>query len=547
MTTDMFHGGRSRALIVPVALFAILAAACGTAGPAPAQPAATPAAATAIPDARAAGKPVDIELWASASVTEAGPPPADWIAYRTIREKLNVNLKLVFLPSSSADQDTKINTAAAANSLPDIFFVSRPVLYKLVQQGLVVQTDGLLPKMPVRTKDHYADKDRNRLVTWDGAMWGLPDPGTIPHIDGLVVRKDWLDKLGLKSPSNLDEFLEVAKAFTEKDPDGNGKADTYGYCAYIEGGTWPNPGLGTRFEWAFGAHGVAGAWNLAEGRFGLNVRDPNYLKATQFVQKMVGAKVIDPDWPTLKKEEFRARWKQGRCGMMHENFAALSTRANYADFDKNFPKALWEVLPPPKGPEGKSAMGVEMQSARIYAISKRSLDAGKVPGILDLLEWMASDGYMLLGFGQEGVNYKLDKDGNVTTDGVDPKLAWTTKEMQPLTQLRNMVYVNKPIELKVRYPSFTTASGRVQDPLAYRTAFDRQPYQESTAAAIIDPPTNAADFVRFYNENIVKFVLGQQQLTERTWADFLAGLDRLGAKEVETNAKRTLTQAGFLK
>lgn len=536
---------------------AMLASACATPTPS-AVPTAVPtkvpstaptaaAAPTAVPT-KAPEKPVDIELWFGASVSESGPPPDDWAAFKIIKEKLNINLKLVTEPSSQGDQDTKISAAAAANNLPDVFMVNRDLLYKLVQQGLIAPVDKLLPLMPVRTKDHYSDASRNKLGTWDGVMYSLPDPGTLPHIDGLVVRRDWLDKLGLKAPTTLDEFLAVAKAFTEKDPDGNGKNDSYGFCAYIEGSGLNNPALGTRFDWVYGAYGVAGTWNLNDSAsFGLNVRNPNYMKATQFIKSIIDAKVIDPDWPTLKKEEFRARWKQGKCGILHENFAALATVANYADFDKLFPNALWEVLPPPKGPDGKSANGVEMASARHYAISKRAADAGKGPAIAKLLEWMASDGYMLVGFGQEGVNYKLDKDGNITTAGIDAKLAWTAKENQPLTQLRNMVYVNKPIELVVRYPSFKTASGRIQDPLAYRNGFDKQPYQESTGAAIVNPPTNAADFNRFYGENIVNFVLGTKKLDDAAWATYLAGLDKLGAKELEAAAKKTLTQAGFLK
>ena len=497
---------------------------------------------------KAPEKPVDIELWYGASVSEGGSPPDDWAVYEIVREKLNINLKLVALPTATGDQDTKINAAAAANNLPDIFMVNRdPVLYKLVQQGLVAPVDDLLPLMPERTKTHYSDPNRNKLATWDGVMYGLPDPGTLPHIDGLVVRRDWLDKLGLNAPTTLDEFMAVAKAFTEQDPDGNGKNDTYGYCAYIEGSGLSRAGLGTRFDWIFGAYGVAGTWNLNDSAsFGLNVRNLNYMKAVQFIEQMVDAKVIDPDWPTLKKDEFRARWKQGQCGMMHENFAALSTKANYSDFDKNFPGALWEVLSPPKGPDGKSANGVEIASARIYAISQRAAEAGKGPAIASLLDWMATDGYMLIGFGQEGVNYNLDKDGNVTAEGIDPSMVWTAKEMQPLTQLRNMVYINSPMELKVRYPSFETVSGRIQAPLAYRNGFDQQPYQESTGAAVINPPANAADFLRFYNENIIKFVLGQQPLDEKAWEDFVAGLDKLGAKELEGSAKATLQQTGFL-
>lgn len=530
-----------------------------TAAPQPAAPAAQPTAApapTAVPPTEVpptevpptVAKPIDIEHWVGASVSESSAPPDDWVAYKIVKDKLNINWKVVLLPSAAGDQNTKINAAGAANNLPDLFMVGREVLYKLVQQGLIAPVDSLLPMMPVRTKDHYGDPERNLLATWDGKLYGLPDPGTLPHIDGLVVRRDWLDKLGLQAPTTLDEFLEVAKAFTEQDPDGNGNADTYGFCAYIEGSGLLRAGFGTRFDWIFGAYGAAGTWNVSDAAsFGLNVRDPNYMKAVEYIKKLVDAKVIDPDWPTLKKDEYRARWKQGKCGMMHENFAALSTKSNYSDFDKDFPDALWEVLPPPKGPEGKSANGVEVKDARIYAVSQKAMDAGKGPAIASLLEWMATDGYMLLGFGEEGVNYKLDSTGNITTEGVDPAKAYNNKEMQPLTQLRNMVYISAPIELAVRYPSFKTVSGRIQAPLDYRNGFLVQPYQESTAAAIINPPQNAADFVRFYSENLIKMALGQQPLDEQAWAEYVKGLDSLGAKELEAEAKETLTAAGFLK
>ena len=52
--------------------------------------------------------------------------------------------------------------------------------------------------------------------------------------EGLLVRKDWLDKLGLAAPTTLDELYDVLYAFTYNDPDGNGKNDTYGLGAFIE-------------------------------------------------------------------------------------------------------------------------------------------------------------------------------------------------------------------------------------------------------------------------------------------------------------------------
>lgn len=541
--------------LLALMLIAILASACAPAATPTAEPtAAVPPTEAPTAEPTAVPEPTeipitDIELWAGGRVSEAGPPPDDWVAYDIIRESAKVNLKLVLLPSTQQDQDTKINAAAASNSLPDLFMVNRDVWYKLVQAGLVARVDDLLPLMPVRTAGHYSDPDRNKLVTIDGAMYGLPDPGALPQTDGLVIRKDWLDKLGLQSPKTLDEVMTVLKAFTFNDPDGNGQNDTYGFCAYIEGTGLANMGLGTRFEWVYGAYGVAGVWNLSSAdAVALNARNPNYMKATQFIKQMNDEKVIDPDWPTLKKDEFRARWKQGKCGMMHENFAALANKSNYKDFDENFPDGEWIVMDAPKGPDGQSSMGVVAKTARIYAVSQKAIDEGKGPAIARLLEWMASDeGYYLLGFGVKDVNYKLDENGFITTEGLEDANKWTSKEAQPLTQLANMVYIFSDVEMQARYVAYKTKNGRDMDPKAYYAAFLKQPYTQATGQSIINPPANAADFTRFYSENIVQFVLGQKPLDETTWAEFIAGLDSLGAKELEASAKETLLKAGFVK
>ncbi len=466
-----------------------------------------------------------------------------------MKDHAKVNLKLVLLPSTASDQDTKINAAAASNSLPDIFFVNRDVWFKLVGAGLVAKVDDLLPLMPVRTKGHYSDEVRNKLVMVDGVMYGLPDPGAMPQTNSLVLRKDWLTKLGLEAPKTLDDFMAVAKAFTFNDPDGNGQDDTFGFCAFIDGSGLNSAGVGPRFDFIYGAYGVAGMWDLSStDSFGLNVRNPNYMKATEFIKALNDEKVIDPDWPILKKDEFRARWKQGKCGMMHENFAALANKSNYKDFDENFPDGEWVAFTPPTGPDGKSAAGVTTKTARIYAISQRAIDAGKGPAIARLLEWMASDeGYFLLGFGVEGENYVKDANGYISIEGIPPEKAWTSKEMQPLTQLANMVYIFTDVELKARYVAYKTKNGRDMDPLAYYNTFLTMPFTEATGSSIINPPANAADFIRFFSENIVKFVLGQEPLDEASWAAFVEGLDGLGAKDLEATAKQALISAGFLK
>lgn len=494
------------------------------------------------------GELVDIEMWLTSAVSEAGPPPADWVAYEKIREQLGINLKVTLLPSDFSDQDAKINAAAASNTLPDFFNANRDVWARLVDAGLVAPAKDLLTMMPSRAERYYSNDLRNTLATANGELYGLAQPSVLPRTDGLVIRQDWLDKLGLEAPTTTEEFLAVAKAFTEQDPDGNGQNDTYGFGAFVESPGIYSMGLGPRFEALYGAFGAAGVFDVSSAEsFGLNVRKPEFYQATQFIKELNDARVIDPDWPTLKKDEFRARWKQGRYGMMIESFAALSTVANYKDFDANFPEGEWAAIAPPKGPAGESSNGLTVENVRIYAVSQRAMQDGKGPAIARLLEWLATDeGYFLFGFGQEGVNYVLDDDGNVSTEGIAPERAWTAKEQQPLTQLRTLVYYNSDVELKARYVPHETANGRTIDPLTYYEQISSQPYTEATAATIILPPANGADFTRYYGENLVNFVLGQQPLNEQTWNEFLAGLDGLGARDLEATARQTLLDAGFL-
>lgn len=539
-------------LVVTVILAQVLAACAGTqAEPTTAPPVVASEAPSVepTPEPTVPPEPVDITLWAQATVTEAGPPPDDWIAYDIIRERLNINLTYVIMPTGS-DGEAVLNAAAAANELPDFFqMVSaandpRATLYRLVDLGLVAPVDDLMPLMPQRVATHYNDPLLIDLVTFNGHQYGLPEPPPLPKREGLVIRLDWLNSLGLEPPTTLEELFDVAVAFTEQDPDGNGLDDTYGLGGFIVG-----QGIGNRFDFIFGAFGVPGVWNFSDlDNFGLNVRNPDYPDALAFMNRLVEARVIDPDWPTLTRDDFRARWKQGLFGIMWEDFAALSNQSNYTPFDTNFPDGQWIPLPAPTGPDGEAYYGVYTGRGQIFALSQRAADEGKGEAVARLLEWMVSpEGYYLLGFGEEGVNFVLDENGNVSIEGIDPALAWNSAERQPFTQMRNqLIFYNTPAEINARYPTYQTINGRTMEPMAFLGFFQSQPWVDGRGIQVILPPSNAADFDRFYNEGLIRFALGQVELNEETWAEFLAGLDSLGAREYEAAATQALEEAGLL-
>ena len=469
---------------------------------------------------------VPIELWYGAAVTEAGPLPDDWIGYDIIREKLGIELKLSVLPSSSNDQDVRIQASGAGNALPDVFMVSRPVLKNLINQGLVASIDEIYDMMPTRTAIYHDEASRN-YSTFNGKNYGMSIPLSVTPIESLVIRKDWLDNLGLEIPTTLDELFDVMYAFTYNDPDGNGRNDTWGFGAFVESDITLKGYPGSRFWPIMGAFDVAGLWTFNESDLGLTVYKDSFYDFMEFVKKMNDAGVIDPNWLSYKKDDFRAAWKQGKFGIMYEQWAALGAESNYAPFDANFPDGEWIVIDPPIGPNGEQSMGALDKRYNIYAVSQKSYDQGKLEAIARLFEWMASDeGYYLLGYGVEGVNYVIDENGNPSTEGLGD-MSYTGQRGQVYTQLRNLVYTNTVDETRVRFPDYIAAnSGKVISPVGILAEMEKRPWTEAVGSGMM--PTPNADAQRYYEQSLAEFLSGQRALTRENWQAFFDQFDRIG-------------------
>ena len=489
--------------------------------------------------------PVDLTLWTYPSAIEVGNPPSNWFFTKTVHDKLNINLKVTFIPYGD-DGDNKFNAAAAANDMPDFFQVpfNTNIFLQWVKEGLIAPVDSLFPMMPQRTKDRYSDPQMQKIATINGKRYVLQEKAGLNKRQGLFIRKDWLDKLHLQPPKTLDDFFNVAKAFTYNDPDGDGKKDTYGLGATTGSGS---TGLGNAFQAIFGAYGLPGVWNYnTQGKLSLSLHDPGYLQAVEFIKKMEDAKVIDPSWTTLNTNDFRAGWKQqGKYGIIPEDFCAALCQANYQAFDTNFPNGVWEPLAPPQGPNGMSFLGPYSNVGTRIAVSKKALDAGKGPAIAKFLEWTNSgEGYYLAAFGQAGVHYKLDAQGNISTDGVP--VPFYSHEAAPINQLRALVYNNSPAELKARYNSFKTKNGRTIDPTQIYQTIASMSWQDQTSSFVIQPASNQADINRYVDENLVQFITGQKPLSDASWTTFINGLDNLNVSDWEAQANQTLKAQGFL-
>ncbi|WP_052339416.1 extracellular solute-binding protein [Gorillibacterium massiliense] len=167
------------------------------------------------------------------------------------------NIKVVHNWEAKGDDAfwQKVDMAIASNDLPDAMVVDRNQLRKLIDGDMVEDLTDVFAKYGSSLiKDMYDSTDGVAVqdASRNGRMFGLPNVAIEADAPSLLwIRQDWLDKLGLEPPKTIGELEQVARAFIERDPDGDGKRDTVGLTSYkrlVYGGKPAVGGLDTLFS-----------------------------------------------------------------------------------------------------------------------------------------------------------------------------------------------------------------------------------------------------------------------------------------------------------
>jgi ABC-type sugar transport system, periplasmic component len=156
---------------------------------------------------------------------------------RYIKKQLNVDVKVIWTAAAS-NYDQKVDLAIASNTLPDGMVVNDTQFHEM-------ETGNQLADLTASYKNYASPVMKKMInssaglavknVTYNGKMVGLTSVS-----DGDMVltwiRKDWMDKLGLKPPKTVNDLENIARQFVKKDPGGNGAGKTIGITGPQNGG-----------------------------------------------------------------------------------------------------------------------------------------------------------------------------------------------------------------------------------------------------------------------------------------------------------------------
>lgn len=157
----------------------------------------------------------------------------DNVLTRWGEQNLGIKIETTLLGGDASQYNTKLRLAlTGSEKLPDVLPVYDTMLANdLIESGRVKEiTEDIATYMPDRIKEIYKQYPSTfNPVVKDGKVYGMAITPNLTEGEVMLIRQDWLDKLQLQAPTTIEEFEQVIAAFTNEDPDGNGKQDTYGF------------------------------------------------------------------------------------------------------------------------------------------------------------------------------------------------------------------------------------------------------------------------------------------------------------------------------
>lgn len=353
----------------------------------------------------AEGSDVTIEAFVTNPWTSRAPAQDDpYEAY--IEQKFGGDWTLTC--AMEGEGENELVTRFTSDAEPDLIgFGTATQLDMLYNEGVLLDDWNVYADKIPSVLANMGDDQIAYYTTEDGklkAVGGMPGG----QIWAFMIRQDWLDNLELAMPTTPEELLQVMKAFTFNDPDGNGVDDTYGFTA-AGGGS----GIGEVAKLLM-MYGNPSFYITDENTVSHPILDGSYKEFLDFAKSMVDEKVIDPDWYTLGWDERKPNLFQGAYGICYYPPEALMMETSGGGGSESLATG-WTIMDMCGGK--LDALDL-LSETRCSVSAKTAEDSAKMDIICDFLEKTAgmSDDYLNIRFGagiEEQMGFVRNEDGSI--------------------------------------------------------------------------------------------------------------------------------------
>ncbi|NMA85369.1 MAG: extracellular solute-binding protein [Epulopiscium sp.] len=448
----------------------------------------------------------------------------DWVPFKKAAELTNVTLKGV-APESATDSEQVFNIMMVSGDLPDIITAERQNFFKYGPEGAFIPLNDLIDEHAPNFKQFLEEREdvRRYLTAPDGNIYSInfiPDGAAA---QGYFIRTDWLEKLNLPVPKDVDELYTVLKAFREQDPNGNGKKDEIPFIDRAKG----QKTIALATLW--GAHTTTDRdeWYVEDGKVKFGPMESSYQLAMENLQKWYAEGLIDPEAFTRGAKARDILLGDNIGGFAHDWFG---TTAGYNDMFKDKIEGFdFQPIAPPADINGKAweYSSRPLVNPTGWGISKDNKDPITTIKYLDF--WWSEEGRRLMNFGIEGEHYDLVDGKPIFKDHI-------LNSDKPVTQALQ----DQGIQMQVGFHQDFFYEEQWLNPIAregmnmyIENGYIQTPFPTlgftPEEQKIIDE--KSVSIYTHVTETTQKWILGAEDPT-KTWENYLKALDNMGMQEL---------------
>ena len=335
---------------------------------------------------------VTLESNAAMSVSNYGETPFA----QELQKRTGITIDYQHPPQGK--QVEKFNILVATDDLPDIIEFTWTVDYpggpeKAIEDG-VIQALDFEKYAPNLYKYLQENPDVDKLIKTDsGKYFGFPfirGDKTLQTSAGIMIRKDWLDELGLEVPETISEWDTVLKAFKEQ------KGAQYPIMFNLSHAAWG----------AFvGAYGTIDGLYVDDGQIKYGVMEPGFKEYIAKMNEWYNNGYIAADFASMDSKNTDAAIVNGDSGAATGSVGSGMGRWTSSATEEGF-----ELVAAPYPTLNKGELPefgqVQLKAAGTYSAVTTSCE--DVELACKLLDYgYSEEGEMLYNFGIEGESYEM--------------------------------------------------------------------------------------------------------------------------------------------
>lgn len=327
-----------------------------------------------------------------------------------LEELTGYKVEVTWVPDTSYTD--KVSVILASGELPDIIVAKGKDsnIISAIDDDTFWQLDDYIPKFENLSQ---MNPDIQLNASFNGKTYGIYRKRDTMRA-GVIIRRDWLEKLGLQTPTTVDEFTDMLRAFKTQDPDGNGKDDTYGIAIP----KWDGKNNFGPFDQIATWFGAPNAYTIDDG--GNIIPDfltDEYNEYLDYARSLYAEGLINQDFAVLSTDNWNDEFVNDKAGVIIDmqsrgmDLSKLMAKKNGVEGTDGSPWVT--MIANVKTDNGDFIVPTSGYSGMLL-IPKSSVDTeDRLMEVLDFIDKSnAEEGQMLLNKGIEGLNYEFDASGN---------------------------------------------------------------------------------------------------------------------------------------